>query len=127
MASTPSLDYFESDQVRYAVMLWRLLRKAGVGDFDVLRFGRDWAYAEITLTQCLQCEQEAVVDAALDLIQQRARFAHQEPARARKLGASEEVPNGDNAVPEAIRAPTSPVAPKHPDPSDKPKYVKSLR
>ena len=127
MASTPSLDYFESDQVRYAVMLWRLLRKAGVNDFDVLRFGRDWAYAEATLTQCLQCEQEAVVDAALDLIQQRARFAHQEPARARKLGALADVPIGDDAAPGVIRPSAPSVGPKEPDPSERPKYVKSLR
>ena len=117
MTAGSNLDYFETDQVRYAVMLWRLVRKAGGTDFDVLAFGRDWQYAEAVILQCLASENEAVADAALDLMQLRMRFERLEPLRASILGA----PGAPPARPAEVGKPDDDTPPANG------KYLKSLR
>jgi hypothetical protein len=87
MSNQPSFEYFESDLVKHAVALWKLGRSAGEADFDVLRFGRDWPYAEAVLLQCLASKHAAVSDAALEQMQLRAQFQQQHPDRAHKIGA----------------------------------------
>lgn len=87
MATNPPNDYFETDQIKHAVALWKLARRASEPDFDVLKFGRDWHYAETILVQCLASEHEGVSAAALELMQLRMQFERQHPDRAAKLGA----------------------------------------
>lgn len=119
-----SLDYFETDLVKHAVGLWKVARRAREADFDVLRFGRDWLYADTILQQCLASEQDVVSDAALELIQLRTRFQHEQPARAQKIGA----PVTAAAVTSmASKTPaTAPSAPTEPG-TPPTRYVKSLR
>lgn len=87
MTASTNFDHFETDQLRYALMLWRLVRKAGDADFDVPAFGQDWQYAETVILQCLASRHEVVAIAALDLLQLRLRFERLEPVRASALGA----------------------------------------
>ena len=102
MAASTNFDNFETDQLRYAVMLWRLVRKAGDPDFDVPAFGQDWQYAESVILQCLASEHEAVAIAALDLLQMRLRFERLEPLRARALGAGVACARPTDAVGPAV-------------------------
>ncbi len=125
-----SLDYFETDLVKHAVTLWKLARRAREADFDVLRFGRDWSYADGVLQQCLASEQEAVSDAALELMQLRTRFQIEQPARALKIGA----PAGASTVSSSAIVPAAPVTAAHTAsapaaaPAEPPtRYLKSLR
>ena len=122
MAMDSTLDYFENDQVRFAVMLWRLVRKAGGADFDVLKFGRDWAYADAVILQCLASENNAVADAALDLMQLRLRFETAYPERAHKLGAVAVSGSVPGAAPTTNR--NDPEKNSH---ASDTKYINSLR
>ena len=129
MNNDASLDYFETDLVKHAVTLWKLVRRAREADFDVLRFGRDWPYADSVLQQCLASEQDVVSDAALELLQLRTRFQHEQPARAQKIGA----PGSGGAAPSAPKqsAQAGPAAPAKPQPTEPgappTRYLKSLR
>ncbi len=87
MSHIPTLEYFESDQIRLAVSLWKLVRRAKETDFDVLRFGREWVYADDVLLLCMRSEDEAVSQATIELMQLRACLEQQKPELARKLGA----------------------------------------
>lgn len=139
MATTPPNAYFETDQIKHAVALWKLSRRASEPDFDVLKFGRDWQYAETVLVQCLASEHESVSNAALELMQLRMQFEQQDPERALKLGAR---PSGSltprpgagvpaprqavNAAPGKPTSGTSTSASKD-GPVPPTKYLKSLR
>ena len=79
MSHIPTLEYFESDQIRLAVSLWKLVRRAKETDFDVLRFGREWVYADDVLLLCMRSEDEAVSQATIELMQLR-------PGRCRRWG-----------------------------------------
>ena len=135
MSTKPSLDYFETDLVKHAVVLWKLVRRAREPDFDVLRFARDWAFADGVLQQCLGSEQDVISDAALELIQLRARFQHEEPARALKMGAPGAVVVSTPASAPATAAGRTPSASTLPAPEATPadpmtqpaRYLKSLR
>jgi hypothetical protein len=137
MATNLPNDYFETDQIKHAVALWKLVRRAGECDFDVLKFGRDWYYAETVLVQCLASEHEAVSTAGLELMQFRMQFEQQHPERAAKLGAgssaSRSAPSGaQSARPAATSTTAKPSsgttanAPKD-APAAPTKYLKSLR
>ena len=130
MSNNATLDYFESDQMRLSVALWKLTRRAGEADFDVLRFGRDWAYADTALMGYLASEHEAVSNAAVELMQLRARLEQQQPERAHKLGAgggaSAQASQPDQPRRPAALTPASPgsAAPDDPPPQ---RYTRSLR
>ncbi|EGF31762.1 hypothetical protein IMCC9480_3440 [Oxalobacteraceae bacterium IMCC9480] len=83
----PNLEYFETDQVKFAVHLWKANKKAGGADFDVLKFVQQWAYADAVLGQALLSEDEAVSGSALQLTQLRVLFMARYPARALTCGA----------------------------------------
>ena len=131
MTSPSAVNYFETDQVKHAVALWKLVRRAGEPEIDVLKFGRDWQYADAVLLQCLASEHENVSDAALALMQMRLAFEQEQPERARKLGAgaagtvnaaaSKPRPASPSGSPQA--APNEPGQ-AAPAPA---KYLKSLR
>lgn len=140
MSNHPSFAYFESDLVKHAVALWKLGRSAGEADFDVLRFGRDWPYAEAVLLQHLASKHAAVSDAALEQMQLRAQFQQQHPDRAQKIGAAG-MPVAGDLQPSSAAAPAARVAPPaasaatsaaaattgpKPDPAPA-RYLKSLR
>ncbi|MES2832950.1 MAG: hypothetical protein V4695_13275 [Pseudomonadota bacterium] len=130
MTTDAPLDYFESDQVRHAVTLWRLVRKAGGADFDVLKFGRDWHYAETIVMQFLGSQADGVADAALVLLSLRMRLVQEQPERAQKLGAlldgaKSQVPT-TSITSGAPKGGTTKSAGSTPA-SGPPKYVKSLR
>jgi hypothetical protein len=82
-----NLDYFDTDQVKFAVHLWKANKKAGGTDFDVLKFAQQWAYAEAVIQQTLLSDDAAVSRLALELMQLRLRFVARYPARALRLGA----------------------------------------
>jgi hypothetical protein len=125
MTSPSAFTYFETDQVKHAVDLWKLVRRAGDPDFDVLKFGRDWQYADAVVTQCLASAHDAVSEAALALMQLRLQFEQEQPERARKLGA---VPAGAaNPRGSAARPATSSAEGSPTDPAAPAKYLKSLR
>ncbi len=85
---TPAnLDYFETDQVKFAVHLWKANKKTGGADFDVLKFAQQWLYADIVIKQALLSENEEVSRFAVELMQLRLRFAARYPARALSFGA----------------------------------------
>ncbi|MFT5532985.1 MAG: hypothetical protein ACI8WM_002513 [Burkholderiaceae bacterium] len=85
---TPAnLDYFETDQVRLAVHLWKANKKAKGADFDVLKFAQQWAYADVVIKQALLSDDDAVARGALELMQLRLRFVATYPARALAFGA----------------------------------------
>ncbi len=114
---TPAnLDYFETDQVKFAVHLWKANKKAGGVDFDVLKFAQQWAYAETVIKQALLSDDDAVARFALELMQLRLRFIARYPARAMGFGA-------------VIDAGSSPANPDpKPDPGGpKRPYVKGVR
>ena len=127
MTINSSLDYFETDLVKHAVALWKLARRAKEADFDVLRFGRDWLYADEVLQLCLASEQDVVSDAALEILQLRTRFQQEQPARAQKLGAPvarAALVASKNGSKPAAAAPK----PESPEPDLPPtRYRKSLR
>lgn len=128
MTINSSLDYFETDLIKHAVGLWKVARRAREADFDVLRFGRDWPYADGVLQQCLASEQDVVSDAALELILLRTRFQHEQPARAQKIGApaATVAPVVSNAAPLSPFAPAGATTP--PESGAPPvRYLKSLR
>lgn len=151
MSPTPTLDYFESDQVRLAVALWKLAKRAKEPDFDVLRFSREWAYADAVLMLCMRSEDEAVSNATIELMQLRACLEQQKPELARRLGAKSNAAPGTEptaAIPAArssapvqrdhdgqsMRQPSPPQKPSQPA-SDREatatvapqRYTKSLR
>ena len=133
MTSPSAVNYFETDQVKHAVALWKLVRRAGEPEIDVLKFGRDWQYADAVLLQCLASEHEDVSDAALALMQMRLAFEQEQPERARKLGAGAGAAGTVNAAASKPR-PASPsgspqAAPNEPGQAAPApaKYLKSLR
>ena len=127
MTINSSLDYFETDLVKHAVTLWKAVRRARETDFDVLRFGRDWLYADGVLQQCLASEQDTVCDAALELVQLRTRFQQEQPARAQKIGAPATAKTPPTAAaPAAPAASAATPAPAEPE-APPTRYLKSLR
>ncbi|MFT5590475.1 MAG: hypothetical protein ACI9ZF_002666 [Bradyrhizobium sp.] len=111
----PNLDYFETDQVKLAVYLWKANKKARGVDFDVLKFAQQWPYADTVVKQALLSEDDAVARGAFELMQLRLRFIAQYPARARAFGA-------------VIDAGTSPASTTKPDPgAPKRPYLKGIR
>ena len=114
---TPAnLDYFETDQVKLAVHLWKANKKAGGADFDVLKFAQQWAYADAVIKQALLSEDGTVSLYAVELMQLRSRFIARYPARALGFGA-------------VIDAPPTPARPDpQPEPgAPKRTYVKGVR
>lgn len=130
MSNNPNLDYFESDQVRLAVALWKAAKRANEPDFDVLRFGREWPYADSVLLLCLGSANEAVSDAAMALMQLRSCLEQQRPEQARKIGAKAVAASGTEAGAERSpqqRAPSPPAAAVDDSPLPPRRYTKSLR
>lgn len=116
-----NLDYFETDQVKFAVYLWKANRKAQGTDFDVLKFSQQWAYADLVLRQVLLSDDEVVTRYALELMQLRLQFIARYPARARACGA----------IIDPVPAP-APVQPEKPEPPPDPgrprrAYLKGVR
>ncbi|GAA4027017.1 hypothetical protein [Actimicrobium antarcticum] len=127
--NSTNLDYFEADQLKYAVQLWKVNKKAGGPDFDVLKFGREWHFAETVLGQALIADDDAVSACALQLMQLRLFFLQRHPMRAQKLGAS---------LVEASASAPETSAPSNPQPSisngklpdsepPKQRYLKGIR
>jgi hypothetical protein len=131
MTSPSAFIYFETDQVKHAVALWKLVRRAGEPEIDVLKFGRDWQYADAVLVQCLASEHADVSDAALALMQLRLGFEQAQPERARKLGAGAAgTVNPSASKPRHASLPgaqhAAPSEPEQAAPAPA-KYLKSLR
>jgi hypothetical protein len=102
-----NLDYFESDQIKFSVLLWKANLKAKGADFDVLKFSQSWSYAESVLERTLISSDAAVADAALDLLQLRVLFVQHDPDRARLLGAP--LPGVITAPPPESGSPDNPA------------------
>ena len=103
-----SFTYFETDQIKFAVQLCKMIKKSGGAEFDVLKFTKDWEYADAILSRAMMANDEPVSDGAIELTQLRAHFMQQFPERARKLGALIAIAN-PQATPPAPVAATAPV------------------
>lgn len=130
--TTTNIDYFESDQIKFALELWKVAKKARQTDFDVLKFTHQWAYADTVLQQLMLSDDAPTSQQAIDLMQLRILFAQTFPERAKKMGAVA-IDNGAGAValkhnaPESDRSSThTKPAPTTPDPADK-RYIKGVR
>lgn len=114
-----NLDYFETDQIKFAVYLWKANKKAHGADFDVLNFTQQWPYADTVLRQVLLSDDEVVARYALELMQLRLQFIARYPARARACGA----------IIDAVPAPAPPAKPDPPADPGSPRraYLKGVR
>jgi hypothetical protein len=130
--TTTNIDYFESDQIKFALVLWKVAKKARQPDFDVLKFSHQWVYADTVLQQLMLSDDPDTSQQAIDLMSLRILFAQKFPERAQKMGAvitgsgaGASTAKQDSRGPE--RSPdgsTSGQTP--PQPNDK-RYIKGVR
>ena len=130
--TTNDISYFETDQIKFALNLWKAAKKAQQVDFNVLKFTSQWDYADAMLQQLILSDDAATSELALDLLQKRIAFTQTFPERAKKIGAT---PLSSNSVanphasaarkPAATPVPTKPD-PVTPSPSEK-RYIKGVR
>ncbi len=93
---TTNIDYFESDQIKFALVLWKVAKKARQPDFDVLKFSHQWAYADTILQQLMLSDDAITSQHAIELMQLRILFVQKFPDRAKQMGAVFTVPNADS-------------------------------
>lgn len=130
--TTTNIDYFESDQIKFALVLWKVAKKARQSDFDVLKFTHQWAYADMVLQQLILSDDADTSQHAIDLMQLRMIFVQTFPERAKKMGA---VSTGNGAGSNAMKhnatateqSSTSTIpTPTTPGSTDK-RYIKGVR
>ena len=79
--------YFETDQIKFALALWKAAKKAHQTDFNVLKFTSQWGYADTLLQELILSEDAPTAEHAIYLMQLRIAFTQQFPERAKKMGA----------------------------------------
>lgn len=121
-----SVDYFETDQIKYAAQLWKEVKKIQGPDFDIIQFTHNWAYADRVIAQSLTVPDEGVSTLALEIMQLRLLFVQKYPERAKKLGAM--VADTNTATKPQEEAPKkAPESPPEPSPESPKRYLKGLR
>ena len=130
--TTTNIDYFESDQIKFALELWKFAKKSHAPDFDVLKFTHHWSYADSVLHQLMLSDDALTSQHAIELMQLRILFAQKFPERAKKMGLSL---NASSVAVDAITptknspyqssTDTKPTS-ESPTPPDK-RYVKGVR
>jgi hypothetical protein len=125
-----SFEYFETDQIKFSVRLWKAIKQSHGIEFDVLRFTQNWSYAESIVVQALTATDDNVSAIALEIMQLRSLFLQKYPERAKKLGAiiaeQPQLANNSNTRKVQLSADSD----KDKKPSDEPlknRYLKSLR
>lgn len=123
------LAYFETDQIKYAVQLWKAVKAAHFAEFDVLKFTQNWTYADDVLARSLIADDDRVSNSAVELMQMRMLFAEQYAERARKLGAPVTGGAPKAAIPARSAAGGNGNAAEAPHESESPnrRYLKGLR
>lgn len=131
MTTTNDIAYFETDQIKFALVLWKAVKKAHQTDFDVMKFTSQWNFADTLLQELILSEDAPTAEHAIHLMQLRIAFTQQFPERAKKMGA---VPNTTTSLVETQRQPSSPsansVPSSEPDPRTPPtasRYVRGVR
>lgn len=130
--TTNDISYFETDQIKFALNLWKAAKKAQQVDFNVLKFTSQWDYADSILQQLILSDDAATSELALDLLQKRIAFTQTFPERAKKMGATPVASNGvANAHASAAQKPVAPPIPTKPDPvtpsPTEKRYIKGVR
>ena len=132
MTTTNEIAYFETDQIKLALVLWKAAKKAHQTDFNVLKFTSQWNYADVMLQELILSEDPETAEHAIHLMQVRISFTQQFPERAKKMGAvsAATTPFVETQRPKSSPLANSPASPE-PDPPATPptanRYVKGVR